>query len=67
MTTKSTCPLCGGTVLYQGLNTLECETPSCENFNTSTAKTLPAMPKVLMPDDIDWDFGTLGPFPLSFP
>lgn len=29
---KSKCPLCGGTVAYQGLNSLECRTVDCDNF-----------------------------------
>lgn len=45
---KPKCPLCGGTVAYQGLNSLECRTVDCDNFGgeEEEKKEFPAFPFV---------------------
>ena len=35
---KTSCPNCGSAEIYQGLNDIECPTPSCGNYTVTQAK-----------------------------
>lgn len=48
------CPLCGATVSYQGLNTLECVGAGCENYKAPPSKSLDEFRAEFDETPVDW-------------